>query len=284
MANFNHAGITIEFRGRLPLNASSSHQYLISRLLLGTVAVAIAPGRKKPQSVNFSVIPHQPQSDSPAVAMKHFVSGMGITVKKFISITRADNRRFYSELLAELLHFFAQSNKGSHTAAFVFLYRTLERISFAVPLMYAATERDYCKTFKDLQNFLDAKSGELGFFKKFINAGNFIDTGRLNILYDVNIVSPSGFTSDFYNALDTLFTFDQSNQGIHQFKLKFSKIGDLLITLRNRFFHFRAGDGQPNITLIDVPNTDEFFGVINDVFISYLSVIVLEIITETYKQ
>ena len=50
----------------------------------------------------------------------------------FINKTKFENRAFYSGVLSEISHFILHDKNGSHTSAFIYIYRMLEKISYAI--------------------------------------------------------------------------------------------------------------------------------------------------------
>lgn len=279
------SGCSLESLGNIPTNADKSFQYLLLRFLLGTATVSRGTtiGR---QLIDYSSLPSAPQSKTPAAAFSDFLNSysVGGSTERFIRITIADNRDFYREILSEFLNCHLQIIQGRHTGAFVFLYRVLERISYSVPLLYASTQSDYIGTFKDLKAILNAeKDGELGLFKKFLNQGRFIDRLKLQVNQKISFSSTSGNASSHFNIATKKFAkFTSTDSVAHEVEIKFSDIPDFLITLRNRFFHARTGDGMNNISSTEMPDSDEFFERVNPIILSFLAIIVLHTISTKY--
>lgn len=271
----------------MPSGADRSLQYLILRLLLGTTKVRLG-STVLIQDTDYSQLPQAAQSKNSAIAVKDFLSSYAIggTVKRFIHTTTADNRKFFTHILAELLNYFVQSKKGAHTAAFVFLYRTLERLYYSVPLLYASVQKDYFNTFRDLKNLFDpsSSSGEFGLFKKFLSQGRFIDPLKLNVKYDISFTSSSGNQLSYFKVATKIFNdFSSKDASLYKLEIEFQKVPDFLATVRNRFFHARTGDGQINIQLDEVLNPDEFFECLNPTFCSFLAVVILHTFSSTYR-
>jgi hypothetical protein len=287
MPPVSHFGIDLTRLGNIPNGSQNSFQYLLVRLLVGTASVR-HNGLEIRQIYDYSQLPFGAQTKSPALAIKDYIAtyAVGGTVKRFVHVTTADNRKFFSELLAEFLNFFIQSGRGCHMAAFVYIYRALERMSFSLPLLYASTNRDYYNTFKDLKAMFDpaSKSGELGLLKKIIHSGKLIDALMLAVKYDITFSSAYGHQQKYYSLVTSKYKdFDSKDQNLLKVEISFSKVIDLLVMIRNRFFHARTGDGQPNIRIEEVHDADEFFGILNPVFASFLSIILLHSIAATYR-
>lgn len=279
------SGSTLQGLGNIPKHAEYSYQYLLLRLLLGTATVSRG-GVSGKQATDYSSLPASPQTKSPLAAIKDFLTGyaVGGSVARFVKVTRADNRDFYREILGEFLNFYLQTIQGRNTGAFVFLYRVLERISYSVPLLYASTQSDYIGTFKDLKSILNSDiDGELGLFKKFLNQGKFIDIIKLQVNQKISFSSSSGYGQGHYaltcNKFKNFTSMDPVGQEV---EIKFSDIHDFLITIRNRFFHSRTGDGRGNITALEMLDSDEYFGKVNPVIASFLAIVALHTISAKY--
>jgi hypothetical protein len=68
----------------------------------------------------------------------------------------------------------------------------------------------------------------------------------------------------------------------HEVEIKFSDIPDFLITIRNRFFHSRIGDGKENINTIEMPDSDEYFKRINSIIVGFLAIMTFQTIAAKY--
>lgn len=280
----NH-GVNFEVKFDLPQNAENSAQFMLVALLAGTISVQVKSFYKT-QSTNFTAIPSLSQKKRGVNALNRvFTSydiGGGLPV--FIASTLADNRSFYQELLAEFSQYFVQSKRGAHAAAFIFLYRVMERLFYSVPLLYVSTTKDYIGTFNELKALLiDEKSGEQGFFKKFLNQGRFIDKNILDQVYILNLTASDGDEGRLPDVLKKIFkSFVPAGPSLDQIGCKFRDVPELLVQVRNRFFHSRTGDEKPNITLKSIGDPDFFFEKLNPVFCNVLGVIAMHSLAKKY--
>lgn len=278
-------GTTLEGLGNIPKNSDNSYQYLLIRLLLGTATVSRGSTRNK-QATDYSSLPATAQTKTPAIAVKDFLTSYSIggSVKRLIKVTRGDNREFYKEILSEFLNFQIQTIRGNNTSAFVFLYRILERISYSVPLLYTSTQSDFQGTFNDLKSILNADiDGELGLFKKFLGKGRFIDPIKLQVPLKISFSTASGHGANYYDLTCKRYKkFLSTDKTNNEVEIKFSEIPEFLITMRNRFFHSRTGDGKNNITTIEMPDSDEYFGKINPIITNFLAIVTLQTIAAKY--
>lgn len=112
-------------------------------------------------------------------------------LSKYIESTKYLNRKFYSSILSELSQFLYHENKGSHTTAFLFIYRILEKISYAFPLIYTSKAQDFHRSFESLKKMMkgDDSKGELGFFKTFVSTlydGDSISETSIDISFQIS--------------------------------------------------------------------------------------------------
>lgn len=278
-------GIDYEFSSRLPKNAEKSAQFVLARLLLGSVKISRA-GRTLRQTDDFSTWPNAPQVKTGTRAFSTYLTshGLGRSQSSFIRATTSDNRRLFQDVLAEFSNYFVETNRGSHTAGFVYLYRALERLSFSVPLLYCSTSSDFVGTFDDLKDlFKESGTGELGLLNKFIRQGKLIDSVVLDTTSTIDFsISPLNGIR-FYNVVTSRYgKFHSTDPTRLQVEIKYRSVLDLFILLRNRYFHFRTGDGKANISNRDLHDSDEFFAVMNQVFCNFLGVLTLHTIARKY--
>lgn len=286
MATVSVAGCLISRLGNFPKNADKSYQYLLLRLLLGTVSVT----RNKftyQQKTDNSSLPATQQTKTAKAAIADFLSSyaVGGDIHHFVKATLADNRNFYHEVLGEFLNYYVHFGQGRHTSAFIFLYRILERISYTVPLLYAATQKDYIGTFKDLKAILaEDQSGELGLFKKFLSQGRFIDPIKLQVNQKLSFASLPPNGAQYYLLITKHYPkFAATDQANSEVEITLKNIPEFLITMRNRFFHSRTGDGLNNIKPTELPDSDELFSIINPPISNFLALVVLQTFASKYQ-
>ncbi|CAH0254907.1 hypothetical protein [Stenotrophomonas lactitubi] len=278
-------GMDYRFGSKLPARAERSAQYLLVRLLVGGGVVKRKGGRGKyTQSNDLSCWPSVRQVESSAVATADFIRvQLGSAVSEFIAETIVDNRRLFSDILSELSNYYCASAAGSHAAAFVYLYRTLERISFSVPLLYCATSSDFYGTFEDLKKLFDeGAKGDLSLLRKLISQGRFIDRTVVDTTVTLDL-STSPYGEKFYHAIVSRFDdTDSSDSVLRQISMKFGSVQGFTETVRNRFFHFRTGDGRNNMSTRDLVDVDQFFQYVNPVVENFIGKLVVQTIVTKY--
>lgn len=283
-----HSGFNLKLNYGAPAKAETSYQYQIVRLLIGTAT--IVNGRKEiKQKLDYSSLPAVLQAISPAGAIKSFFGSysMSGSQRVFIQETSAGNRDFYKEILHDFCAAFIQRDKGCHSAAFVFVYRILERMLYSVPLIYASRQKDFIGTFKSLKDLLQGKdAGEYSLYNKLIDKGNFIDQLKLDVYYPFDFSASGVHKNRHFMIMNRYFQseIDSPNTAVCSGQIKMKHVGKFIYTLRNRFFHTRTGEGQINIKSHELGDVDAFFQGLNEIFLSYLSIVALEIIAVDYNR
>lgn len=199
------------------------------------------------------------------------------TEKKSIDKYLNSNRRnffVHSEVLSELTSAIIWM-KSSPIESFVHIYRALEFMSYSFPLIYASKSMDYRGSYGNLKKFMSGDSdGELKFFKTFLKE-----------LFKNNILFQYEFEIYFLNGNETLikqelqrvinntsYTFDGNTM-----KIRFANIIDLIVILRNRYFHMLLGKGTDNFYDIQYDKRELFYAM-NPVFMNWLTLVYREIV------
>lgn len=150
-------------------------------------------------------------------------------ISTFIDENKYVNRSFYSKVLSEVSQFLLHKKKGSHTSAFIYIYRILEKISYAFPLIYASKSQDFLSSFNQLKNMMvgDKEKKELGFFKIFIEMlyeNDSISSTSIDININANDIDVQ---RQMYKVLKEVsgneITHEDSVE-FHKFSVKFCEI------------------------------------------------------------
>ncbi|QRY30539.1 hypothetical protein JVX96_20945 [Variovorax sp. PDNC026] len=253
---------------------------LIHLLLGATDVVHSASGVKVPQRVNWAVLGTTP-ADRKKSGFKNALTSqtLGIDDLNAYLTRNLAQTGFFEELFDEFSRFFYHTKKSLHVQAFLHLYRILERVSYSFPIAYAATSHDYKGTFAQLRNYLtSAKDGELRFFNGFISHTIPAQARTSSVKFDVSSNDPSTRPFHFASLASTLRPTEIKNQSPGNWiEVDYDKVISIFIDLRNRYFHFGSGMPQ-NLTGKNLPDPDEFFGSINEIFANWLTYIYFRVI------
>lgn len=274
----NHS--TLPQQSIFVLNNACSEEHKLIRLFLGTVEIEHKQtGRRWKQSSNYSVFGCPRTGIRTYKGIDNLLQPYDLSqelVDKHLRLSLRQ-RKYYGELLEEICQSLWRTKKGEHTIAFLHIYRFLEHISFAFPLLYASRTADFGGAFSSLKEFFTGgSSGELGFFRKFIQAS--IDPASLGrgVKIDFRNINPV-YKSNIYSVIKRQIQPDQIISAVEdvEIEIKNEAIIDLFISLRNRYFHYNATN-QANISVNEIGDSDELFLCINQVAMNWLAILYFE--------
>ncbi len=210
-------------------------------------------------------------------------------IGNYIHANRYLNKAFYKQVLYEICHCFYSSKKKSDTTSFIFVYRLLEKIAFAFPLIYASKTQDFIKSFNDLKKLMtdDTEKKELGFFKRFVTE-LYKNDAIFNTSIDIpftnleNTEIKEQLFNEIKRVLDPKIIHDNTIE-LDQLSIKFQDMGSFIITIRNRFFHNMNG-GADNIKSEKIVDSDELFHLINNLALQWIATIFLGIFSHSISE
>lgn len=267
---------------QLVVSDRTSNEAILIRLLCGTLKIKYFIEEDQfeiNQNNNYSVPGIEENSTFKNKIIKDFFSFENYrniekkAIDKYINLNRK-NHFVHEELLFELTGSIIWM-KNSPIESFVHIYRSLEFISYAFPLIYASKSMDYRGSYEKLKKFMSGDSeGELKFFKTFLYE-LFKDNILLEYEFDIPFM---GSNIDFIKEeLQRIITKNYYIFEGRTMKIRFINMADLLITLRNRYFHMLTGKGTENFYDIRYDKREIFY-VINPIFINWITMIYKEIV------
>lgn len=199
-----------------------------------------------------------------------------------------ENKKFYDSIEIELLKCLLANNDKRYLESFFYLYRVIEGICYSIPLMYVSKNKDYNKTYSELQSFFGKdKDGELAFFKRFVSETfKNEDFYKSNITINLLQIDIEELREVYYKIyLDKLKSKTASppveNESI---EIKFIVFYDFMIEIRNRFFHNAKGSWQANLESTNMLFPDLFFKPLISHGINWISIILFEIIKNDFDK
>lgn len=270
---------------------------LILRLLSGALMLEHCYSEQKiDQMINYFVADLKPFRENWGIKFPEII-GENITandLSSYISSVKYKNRSFYKNILFEISNFFLHTNRGSHTAAFIFVYRVLENIAYAFPLIYVSRTDDFTRTFDYLKELFvennenkegGKNKGELGFYKSFV-LSLYKDDPIAESTVDFNIaVMDIQVQRTIFNALSEVTQKIQggATESPRKISIQFCEMGSFIITVRNRFFHNMNG-GVKNFDSQSIVDSDIFFSLLNNTCLSWIATIFLGILSHHLEQ
>lgn len=203
-------------------------------------------------------------------------------LNKYFKHARWRNKKFYDSLEVELIKCIVACNEKKYLDSFFYLYRILEGISYSVPLIYVSKKNDYNKTYSDLKSYFgNEKDGELNFFRRFVSETfGKEDFYKSTININMDEIPIDEIKAKYYllylGKINPRFVVDKDESNF--IKVKYIGYFDLLIELRNRFFHNLKGTWQENFDSTELMYPDLFFKPIIHHGINWLSIVIFEII------
>ncbi|TSD67623.1 hypothetical protein FFF34_009620 [Inquilinus sp. KBS0705] len=274
----------------LRLDKTIKEEGKLYRLLIGSLDIKNnITGEIIKQKTNYSVLGKRDRkrfSNNLFTEPLSSTTTLGI-LDKYLTASNPSNIPLFKDLINEYCFYHYYKLNGVHTLAFLHIYRILERMSYTFPMLYASKATDYVGTFNKLQNFFKGSNSELKFFNLFIN--DFFEDEFLEYKVKINITAHNeDIRESYYKILNMLCKSNDPAINIVGFN-EFSDITmenrdtiNLLIHLRNRYFHFASG-GQRNITSSEMIEPNDFYKLLNEHFINWLAVVYFTIVKASIK-
>lgn len=272
-----------EKSSQLQLHPRTPVSQVLFRTLLGGVRIDLKTGKSAVQTRNFFILDCPARSGfSLGPDVLRAFPGLGMqdrngqylsytvikSLAKFFSAT-GTNKGFFEVLLNELARSFVASENGSDLSAFVYVYRALEHMSYALPFFHARNATNYVKAFNDLRNLIASGDGELKFCDKFI--GNIFASDPVCAGYKYLLA----FDPVYWNGFEKYLKSTHSKYcGFKPgyIEIDFLKAFGFLVDVRNKFFHHLSGSNQ-SASSKEVVDADAYFRPINQVAWSIIALV-----------
>ncbi|GAA5527764.1 hypothetical protein [Herpetosiphon gulosus] len=201
-----------------------------------------------------------------------------IEFDKAVMRSRSKNFMFHREIFFEFCHYFYQKSINNHVSSFVHIYRILERISYCLPLMWASRTKNFEGTFEKLQIFFAKDKKELTIFDNFMK--DITEDTNLDVTVDFNILSQHPSWGEiYYKTIEKVLEANvYSKTPYSQIKTTNRHIIKMIINIRNKYFHFLTGKNE-SFDSGSIVDPNEFFGIVNENFLNWLSFIYFEILS-----
>lgn len=268
---------------QLSLHSRSPISQVLFRTLLGGVRIDLAGGRSALQNRNFFVL------DAPVTRgfslgedILRAFPGLGMQDRNgnFLAYTIVKslgdffnavgtNKGFFEVLLNEIARSFVASKNGNDLSGFVYIYRALEHMSYALPFFHARHATNYIKAFNDLRNLIASGDGELRFCDKFI--GNIFSQDPVFKSYKYKFMFDAVYSVGFEGYIKTHHSkcCVVTAGGV---EVEFLKAFGFLVDVRNKFFHHLSGSNQ-SASSREIVDADAFFRPINEIAWSIISLV-----------
>lgn len=265
---------------RVSATKPTYYKSLTLRLLTGTINIECKKTSKIiEQRNNYSTLSFTPNTAAFKKSLMLAIPCNLIEYNDHLKRTLNRNFTFHRDIYFEFCGYFFQRGEGNEIGAFVHLYRILERIAYCLPLMWAAKAQDYKGTFDMLKSYFnDPKIGELKILKKFI--ADFVDDSyrKVQVTLNVHSIYPDWQKRYFKVLFDLLENSPSlvSYTPNSQITVHFEALLDLMITIRNRYFHALTGQSN-SFDCEQIVDSNEFFAILNEDLANWLSFLIIQI-------
>jgi len=281
--------IPANYRTTLPtyfhVSATTTYDVLLIRLLTSNLKIINSKtGKKISLDNNFVSFPFHKITRKSARPIRTLINPFTIQdYVKFSNKFYTRNLNFYYNILQELVFYFSYSSEKQYVAAFVNLYRTLEYISYSIPLMHSSHFGNYLGSFKALRSyFVSEKTSEISFFENFVTK-LYRGTSYLGLTTTFDFSLPD--TTIANNCYDSFYKLMKpidwltANPTTHILEIENKNLLGLIKNTRNRYFHFAIG-GQRNLYTTDLADPDFFFSRANQGFLNWMTFIFGTVVKE----
>jgi len=241
-------------------------------------------GNSFKSKVNYLSIPFQVNKRfGKKFVSQNFPAEVSLTDLSVYFLNFKSNLEFYELIEFELINCITSRSQERYLEAFFFLYRLLEGISYSIPLIYISRSKNFMSSFKALQAAMPSseKEGELLFFKNFIDQHwHGKPFYKLTMDIDLSLIDVEemrGVYFDIYKRLVPKGGVDSETED-EEIKVKFSEFRGLLVSIRNRYFHFLQGSWQKNLESSEIIFPDLFFKPLIDLGLNWIAICLFEII------
>lgn len=182
-------------------------------------------------------------------------------LREFSRLKR-DNVEFYKNLRQEICHCIVALLDESYVESFVYLYRSIEKIAIAFPLLYISSIPDFHKAKEALESLFKSDSGELAFASKFANLlsknREYLSEYKVSFYTEIENVDEFNILIKELNRCcpDTFKEDTEVYEDEGYFSMDFSQIPSLIVNVRNRLFH-NSNSGQANFNIDKIGGAEE---------------------------
>lgn len=192
-----------------------------------------------------------------------------------------DNKEFWEELKSELCLCLAARQQRLYTECFLYLYRIIELISIALPLVYASSQPDYRKALEFIKSLsVSSRDGDLSIFKNFVKKAEQ-SGGYNNIQIDFPfLIDDAPWRIEAKLQIESMINLERGlsctfNDEGSVLLVKFSEMPLFFASCRNRLFH-NSNSGE-NFRLDGLNGASELCRMLVDPTIYWFSLILIEV-------
>ncbi len=285
------------FRGYVPerpfgLHANGVPIHEILRLLTGSINLRVNDSGKI-LPLNWDEVQRKNSRNARPQKICDLIFGDDMAIadyEVFVVKASATNNKFYADLLRELTLCLGAKRQGRFTECFLYLYRILEYISVAFPMLYAASEKDFRKSHAFLQGLMQAeRDGDLKILERAIPVIGH-DSGLHHITFDFSVAGyDTTFVESLRRQLEPIVSSSKSlkavvieEEGEILLRVPFNAMSSLMTVFRNRMFHYRIK--ETNFDLGKLGGSEKISRLVVSEGIYWFSILFAEIVKALAKR
>ncbi len=202
---------------------------------------------------------------------------------QFLTAGLVRNDQFFQSIFEEMMFSVFYRARNEFLPSFLHLYRTLELISIAFPMLYTSLEKDFKRSHDFLKTLVASdRDGDLKIFERSITfIANDQNYRRMQFLFDVRTVgapADGALYSEIKRVIGsetigTKIDWDDINL---EFKVNFDNMSSFIAALRNRMFHYRVS--EINIGVAASHGSDTVCRLVIDEMINWFGLLYVEMI------
>lgn len=268
------------------VGATSSYEAGVIRLLSGTANIADSTGvLLTKQRINYMLLGAPRNRIRTESGVTQCFLRIGLDAAEINAHLRRNlaHQSYYRSIAVELVEFMTRRSRDEDTLAFIHAYRFLEKISFVFPLLYAVRSAKYTAAFSTLKEFFKGGvDSELGLLRKFQESSIDRTSRETPCSLDFSTLDALVSESAFRAARRCVPDATVVSGAFPHLVIESGGLLDLLITLRNRYFHSSVTN-DANISVAEIGDSDEFFAVFNTALMNWLGHIFASVLSERLR-
>lgn len=203
-------------------------------------------------------------------------------VKTFLSKGANDNKEFWEEIKSELCLCLVARRNGKYVESFLYLYRLIELISVALPLVYASSQPDYKKALEFIKSLsVSSRDGDLSILKIFVKKAEK-SGGYDGIQIDFPFLNEdTTWRTEFKKQAEAMAASEKGltikfNDDNSEFSVQFSEMPLFFVSCRNRLFH-NSQTGH-NFKLDELNGAENLCQMLIDPTVYWFKLILIEVV------
>ena len=205
---------------------------------------------------------------------------------RFVLSVSRQNHAFFVKLRNELILCLIAKKDRRFTESFLYLYRIIEYISTAFPILWASMQSDFSNGYVFLRSLIEnERDGELKILVQSIphlaRRGNLSDLMFSFRCFNVHNEYVSILRNELRNCI-SVKGVDWEHDDDVIFEANFCQIPSLLVSVRNRTFHYQTS--KNNVDLARIGGAEKLMEFLLPEFTYWFSLVYVEIVRTLASQ